>query len=136
MAETAVMNGIPRTHGRRIREIMCSFIVNGTAEPVLNSHASLGETGLTSFVRNGAGNYDGVTTDRWGKLVGVHAHYAATGAAEDMYAQASPPANIGSATLTATFSVRTKTAGTNTNPAASNNLLTVYLRFEDMPTAT
>lgn len=133
MAE-ALMPARPQGYGRRHRYVNAVFTVNGTAEPVLVSHLNLAEAGLASAVRTAAGKYTFVTLDRWPKCVDVSAHYCATGDAEDMYAQAAPPADLAHASNAVTLVVRTKTAGTNTNPAASANQLSLKLMFEDMPT--
>ncbi len=106
-------------------------VVGGPGENSGNTALGVAR-GVASVAQTAAGKFTVTLEDSYAKITNCQATFVCSGDAVDIYAQGGVTSNLSSSTP-ATFVVKTKTGGTNTNPATTDvdTYISVTLTFED-----
>lgn len=88
--------------------------------------------GVASVAQTAAGKFTVTLEDSYAKVTSVQATFSCSGDAVDIYAQGGVMSNLGTSTPV-TLVVKTKTGGTNTNPATTDldTYISLAVVFED-----
>jgi len=129
MADRA-FNGHLKTIGGRVRTVMLRLLVQSAAVTVVNSSdVAFSHPLVSGAVRDAAGKYTVTLRDPYRALLCALPSYATVEDNVDLYAQAGE-INYGDEDPV-TFTVKLKTASTNTDPNATGGIISVLLVFED-----